>query len=229
MRRDAISSLLAVVVLTVLLGLVYPLLVTGVSQVAMPGRADGSVVERDGRAVGSTLIGQDFRRQAENPDGSPKEDAEGDPVLVADPRYFQSRPSVTGYAPDATFFSNLGPNGKDTKDAVDANVAAYLELERPFDPGLTVARIPVDAVTDSASGVDGNISQANARIQARRVAKVRGLPLDRVLSAVEDHTAGRGLGVLGEPGVNVLELNLALDGLRGTTASTSTTTTEGTR
>jgi K+-transporting ATPase ATPase C chain len=229
MRRDAISSLLAVVVLTVLLGLVYPLLVTGVSQVAMPGRADGSVVERDGRAVGSTLIGQDFRRQAENPDGSPKEDAEGEPVLVADPRYFQSRPSVTGYAPDATFFSNLGPNGKDTKDAIDANVAAYLELERPFDPGLTVARIPVDAVTDSASGVDPHISQANARIQARRVAKVRGLPLDRVLSAVEDHTAGRGLGVLGEPGVNVLELNLALDGLRGTTASTSTTTTEGTR
>jgi K+-transporting ATPase ATPase C chain len=229
MRRDAISSLLAVVVLTVLLGLVYPLLVTGVSQVAMPGRADGSVVERDGRAVGSTLIGQDFRRQAENPDGSPKEDAEGEPVLVADPRYFQSRPSVTGYAPDATFFSNLGPNGKDTKDAIDANAAAYLELERPFDPGLTVARIPVDAVTDSASGVDPHISQANARIQARRVAKVRGLPLDRVLSAVEDHTAGRGLGVLGEPGVNVLELNLALDGLRGTTASTSTTTTEGTR
>jgi K+-transporting ATPase ATPase C chain len=229
MRRDAISSLLAVVVLTVLLGLVYPLLVTGVSQVAMPGRADGSVVERDGRAVGSTLIGQDFRRQAENPDGSPKEDAEGEPVLVADPRYFQSRPSVTGYAPDATFFSNLGPNGKDTKDAIDANVAAYLELERPFDPGLTVARIPVDAVPDSASGVDPHISQANARIQARRVAKVRGLPLDRVLSAVEDHTAGRGLGVLGEPGVNVLELNLALDGLRGTTASTSTTTTEGTR
>jgi K+-transporting ATPase ATPase C chain len=229
MRRDAISSLLAVVVLTVLLGLVYPLLVTGVSQVAMPGRADGSVVERDGRAVGSTLIGQDFRRQAENPDGSPKEDAEGEPVLVADPRYFQSRPSVTGYAPDATFFSNLGPNGEDTKDAIDANVAAYLELERPFDPGLTVARIPVDAVTDSASGVDPHISQANARIQARRVAKVRGLPLDRVLSAVEDHTAGRGLGVLGEPGVNVLELNLALDGLRGTTASTSTTTTEGTR
>jgi K+-transporting ATPase ATPase C chain len=215
MRRDAISSLLAVVVLTVLLGLVYPLLVTGVSQVAMPGRADGSVVERDGRAVGSTLIGQDFRRQAENPDGSPKEDAEGEPVLVADPRYFQSRPSVTGYAPDATFFSNLGPNGEDTKDAIDANVAAYLELERPFDPGLTVARIPVDAVTDSASGVDPHISQANARIQARRVAKVRGLPLDRVLSAVEDHTAGRGLGVLGEPGVNVLELNLALDGLAG--------------
>lgn len=232
MRKDAITSLLAVVVLTVLLGLAYPLLVTGVSQVAMPDRADGSVVQRDGKAVGSTLIGQDFRRPATNPDGSPKVDADGDPVLVADPRYFQSRPSVTGYAPDATFFSNLGPNGKDTKEAIDANVAAYLALERPYDRGLTVARIPVDAVTDSASGVDPHISQANARIQARRVAQVRGLPLDRVLDAVDDHGAGRALGVLGEPGVNVLELNLALDGMGGTAAraaAPTTTTTGGTR
>jgi len=230
MRKDAISSLLAVVVLTVLLGVAYPLLVTGAAQVTMPDRANGSVVERGGTAVGSTLIGQDFRRQATNPDGTPRVDADGEPVLVADPRYFQSRPSVTGYAPDATYFSNLGPNGRDTKEAIDANVAAYLALEKPYDPGLTVGRIPVDAVTDSASGVDPHVSQANARIQARRVAQVRGLPLDRVLSAVEDATAGRGLGVLGEPGVNVLQLNLALDGLRGRTASTTdTTTTEGTR
>ncbi|MEV4420680.1 potassium-transporting ATPase subunit C [Patulibacter sp. NPDC049589] len=251
MRKDAITSLLAVVVLTVLLGLAYPLLVTGLSQATMPGRANGSVVERDGKAVGSTLIGQDFRRQATNPDGSPKKDADGEPVLVADPRYFQSRPSVTGYSANATYFSNRGPNGQDTKEAIDGYVAAYLALERPYDPGLTVGRIPVDAVTDSASGVDPQISQANARIQARRVAKVRGLPLDRVLAAVDDHTSGRGLGVLGEPGVNVLQLNLALDGMRGTTASagpadatgatrtgsfgptasgpTTTTTTEGTR
>jgi K+-transporting ATPase ATPase C chain len=239
MRKDAITSLLAVVALTVLLGVAYPLLITGVSQVAMPGRANGSVVTRGGRDVGSTLIGQDFRRAAVGPDGRPRRDADGEPVLVADPRDFQSRPSVTGYAADATAFSNLGPNGKDTKEAIDAHVAAYLELERPYDPGLTVARIPVDAVTDSASGVDPQISQANARIQARRVAKVRGLPLDRVLRAVDDHTAGRALGVLGEPGVNVLGLNLALDGLGGTTASaggsasaattTSTSTTEGTR
>jgi K+-transporting ATPase ATPase C chain len=234
MRKDAITSLLAVVVLTVLLGLVYPLVVTGVSQVAMPGRASGSVVERGGTAVGSTLIGQDFRRAVTGADGKPRLDADGEPVLAADPRYFQSRPSVTGYAPSATYFSNLGPNGQDTKEAIDANVAAYLELERPYDPGLSVARIPVDAVTDSASGVDPQISQANARIQARRVGKVRGLPLDRVLAAIEDHTAGRALGVLGEPGVNVLRLNLALDGMRGTVASrpsatTSTTKTEGTR
>jgi len=247
MRKDAITSLLAVVALTVLLGVAYPLLVTGAAQVTMPDRANGSVVHRGGTAVGSTLIGQDFRRQATNPDGTPKVDADGEPVLVADPRYFQSRPSVTGYAPNATYFSNLGPNGKDTKEAIDANVASYLELEGPFDPGLTVARIPVDAVTDSASGVDPHVSEANARIQARRVAKVRGLPLDRVLAAVDDHTAGRALGVLGEPGVNVLELNLALDGMRRATASTGgttaadgttagaggtssiTTTTEGTR
>lgn len=230
MRKDAITSLLAVVALTVLLGVAYPLLVTGVSQVAMQGRANGSVVQRDGTAVGSTLIGQDFRRRATNPDGSPRVDADGEPVLVADPRYVQSRPSVTGYAPDATSFSNLGPNGKDTKEAIDANVAAYLALERPYDPGLTVARIPVDAVTDSASGVDPHVSERNARIQARRVAQVRGLPLDRVLAAIDDHTAGRALGVLGEPGVNVLELNLALDAMSGgATASSSTTTTEGTR
>lgn len=219
MRKDAITSLLAVVALTVLLGVVYPLLVTGVSQVAMPGRADGSVLERDGRAVGSTLIGQDFRRAAVGADGRPRLDADGERVLVAEPRYFQSRPSVTGYAPDATAFSNLGPNGRDTKAAIDQNVAAYLALEKPYDPDLTVGRIPVDAVTDSASGVDPQISRANARIQARRVAKVRGLPLDRVLTAIDDHTAGRGLGVLGEPGVNVLQLNLALDGSRGSTAS----------
>jgi K+-transporting ATPase ATPase C chain len=220
MRKDALSSLLAVVVLTVLLGLAYPLLVTGVAQVAMPDRANGSVVEAGGTAVGSTLIGQDFRRPATNPDGSPRVDADGEPVLVADPRYFQSRPSVTGYAPDATAFSNRGPNGKDTKAAIDASVAAYLALERPYDPGLTAARIPVDAVTDSASGVDPHVSERNARIQARRVARVRGLPLDRVLAAIDDHTAGPALGVLGEPGVNVLQLNLALDGMRGTTAST---------
>jgi potassium-transporting ATPase KdpC subunit len=248
MRKDAITALLAVVVLTVLLGLAYPLAVTGISQVTMPGRADGSVVHRDGKAVGSTLVGQDFRRPVTNPDGSPKKDADGEPVLAADPRYLQSRPSATGYAPDATYFSNLGPNGRDTKEAIDGYVAAYLALEGPYTPGLTAARIPVDAVTDSASGVDPHISEANARIQARRVAKVRGLPLDRVLRVVHDHVAGRGLGVLGEPGVNVLQVNLALDRLganpvgsaadpRAATsgpgtadpAASPTTSTEGTR
>jgi K+-transporting ATPase ATPase C chain len=248
MRKDLVTSLIAVAALTVLLGVLYPLAVTGVSQVAMGGRANGSVVRRDGTAVGSALIGQDFRRQATAADGRPRVDADGEPVLQPDPRYVQSRPSVTGYAPDATFFSNLGPNSTDTRDALAANLRAYLALERPYDPGLTAARVPVDAVTDSASGVDPHVSVANARIQARRVAAVRGLPPRRVRAAIDDATDGRALGVLGEPGVNVLRLNLALDALstarrtavapdaatRGTRSraqgpTTTTTTTGGAR
>jgi K+-transporting ATPase ATPase C chain len=230
MRKDFVTSLLAVVALTVLLGVLYPLAVTGVSQVTMGGRADGSVLERGGTAVGSELIGQDFRRQATGPDGKPQVDADGEPVLVAERKYVQSRPSVTGYAPNATFFSNLGPNSTDTKDALTANLEAYLALEQPYDRTLTAARVPVDAVTDSASGVDPHVSQANARIQARRVAAVRRLPLARVLAAVDDATDGRALGVLGEPGVNVLRLNLALDALSAgrPTAAAPSTATRGT-
>jgi K+-transporting ATPase ATPase C chain len=233
MRKDAITSLIAVVALTVLLGLVYPLAVTGVSQLTMGGRADGSIVQRGGKAVGSTLIGQDFRRQAVDARGKPRVDADGEPVLVADPRYFQSRPSVTGYAADATYFGNLGPNSTDARDAFRANLDAYLALERPYDRGLTASRVPVDAVTDSASGVDPHVSVANARIQARRVAAVRRLPLARVLHAVDDATDGRALGLLGEPGVNVLRLNLAVDALGGAasggTTSSTTTNSGGTR
>jgi potassium-transporting ATPase KdpC subunit len=181
MRRDAISSVLAIVVLTVLLGLVYPLVVTGVSQVAFPGRADGA----------ARLIGRDFKQN---------------------PRYFQSRPSTaTNYDASATAFTNLGPNSKDARDTFAASLAAYLKLERPYDRGLTASRVPVDAVTSSGSGVDPHISPANAAIQAHRIAAVRRLPLARVLELVHEHTDGRSLGVLGEPGVNVRELNLALD------------------
>ncbi|WP_022929256.1 potassium-transporting ATPase subunit C [Patulibacter americanus] len=242
MRKDVITSLLAVVALTVLLGVLYPLAVTGVSQVTMGGRADGSIVRRGGTAVGSEPIGQDFRRPVTSPDGRPQVDADGEPVLEADPRYVQSRPSVTGYAPNATAFSNRGPNATDTRDALAANLRAYLALERPYDPGLTAARVPVDAVTDSASGVDPHVSVANARIQARRIAALRRLPLPRVLDAVDDATDGRALGVLGEPGVHVLRLNLALDALSagrptaaapsaatGPTTSSTTTTTGGAR
>lgn len=213
MRKDIITSILAVLAFTVLLGVAYPLAVTGISQVTMPNRANGTQIERDGRVVGSGLIGQDFRREVKNPDGSVKEDADGNPVLRADPRYFQSRPSVTGYAANATAFSNRGPNGIDTRDAIKGYVDEYLALERPYTPDLTVRGIPVDAVTDSASGVDPQISRANAAIQARRVAAVRRIPLARVQALIDDHTSGRGLGVLGEPGVNVLPLNLALDAM----------------
>jgi K+-transporting ATPase ATPase C chain len=118
---------------------------------------------------------------------------------------------VTGYSPDVTFFNNLGPNDRALMRQIRGNLRSYLALERPYDPGLTRHDVPVDAVTSSGSGVDPHISQANARIQAHRIARVRDIPLDRVDQLIDDHTDGRALGVLGEPGVNVLELNIALD------------------
>jgi potassium-transporting ATPase KdpC subunit len=193
MRRDLISSLLAIVAITAVFGLAYPLLVTGIAQVTFPGRADGSKIERDGKLVGSRLLAQDFRHER---------------------RYFQPRPSTaTQYDPAATAFSNLGPNSKAARDTFKANLEGYLRLERPYDRGLSARRVPVDAVTSSASGVDPHISEANAAIQAHRVASVRDLPLAQVQELIADNTDGRFLGVLGEPGVNVLELNLALDRL----------------
>jgi K+-transporting ATPase ATPase C chain len=194
MRREITTSLLAIVFFTVLLGLAYPLATTGLAQVLWPNKADGSTISRDGKVVGSRLIAQDFKGR---------------------PRYFQSRPSVTGYDPAATFFNNLGPNSKDLARLFRKNLAAYLKLERPYTPGLTRGDVPADAVQTTASGIDPHISKANAEIQANRVAKVRGLPLGRVRRLIDDNTDGRGLGVLGEPGVNVLQLNLALDGEGG--------------
>lgn len=212
MRRDLLRSVIAIVVLTVLLGLAYPLIVTGVSQVAFPGRADGSQIERGGRVVGSRLLAQDFRRPVLGRDGKPRLDRAGAPVLAADPRYFQPRPSpTTSYDPSATAFGNLGPNSRAARDQTAAALAAYLRLERPHDPALTAARVPVDAVTSSGSGVDPHISLADAGIQAHRIAAVRRLPLARVRRLIRAHTDGRSLGLFGEPGVNVLELNLALD------------------
>jgi potassium-transporting ATPase KdpC subunit len=210
-RRDIIGSVVAIVVLTIGFGLVYPLVMTGVAQVTFNHQANGSQVKRDGKAVGSSLIGQDFRKPVLNANGKPKLDADGSPVQEADPAWFQSRPSQSGYSANVTLFSNLGPNQKDLADQVKANLDAYLALERPFTPGLTAERVPVDAVTSSASGVDPHISAANARIQANRIAAVRKAPLDRVLALIRQHTDRRALGVLGEPGVNVLGLNLAVD------------------
>jgi potassium-transporting ATPase KdpC subunit len=190
MRRDIVTAIIAVLAFTALLGLAYPLATTGIAQVLFPNAADGSKIERDGEVVGSRIIGQDFDDR---------------------PRYFQSRPSATEYNPAGTFFNNLGPNSRDLHDLLAKNLGAYLRRERPFTPGLTRANVPADAVQTSGSGVDPHISEDNARIQANRVAEVRGLPRERVLELVDDNTDGRGLGVLGEPGVNVLELNLALD------------------
>jgi potassium-transporting ATPase KdpC subunit len=190
MRKDLLTSLIAVVVLTVFFGLAYPLAITGIAQVVFPGKANGSKVSVDGEVVGSSLIGQDFK---------------------GDPRYFQSRPSATGYAPDVTYFSNLGPNSVEAREAVRENLSSYVALEKPFDHTLTKDQVPVDAVTESASGVDPHISQANAWIQAHRIAAVRHLSLGEVDSLISDHTDGRFLGLLGEPGVSVLRLNIALD------------------
>jgi K+-transporting ATPase ATPase C chain len=189
--RVLARSVIAVVVLTVVFGLVYPLLFTGFAQVVFPNRADGSLIERDGKVVGSKLAAQAFTK----------------------PQYFHPRPSATApeYNAAATTFANLGPTNPDLAKAVRERVGAILELERPYNPGLVVGDIPVDAVTTSASGIDPHISPANARMQTARVATVRGLSQERVAELVDEHTDGRWLGIFGEPGVNVLELNLALD------------------
>jgi K+-transporting ATPase ATPase C chain len=211
MRRDIITSVIAFVVLTVVLGVAYPLAVTGVSQLAMPGKANGSKVKQHSKFAGSRLIGQPFGNPVLDAKGQPKKDPKGNVILTPDPRFFQPRPSpTTNYSPSATAFSNLGPDAKATRDAFVANIQAYVDLEKPYTPGLTARRVPVDAATSSASGIDPHISPANARIQARRIAAVRHLPMSRVRKLISDNTDGRGLGLFGEPGVNVIDLNLAL-------------------
>jgi K+-transporting ATPase ATPase C chain len=183
--RQTWASVRMVLVLTVLLGIAYPLVVTGVAQVVLPGRADGSLVERGGRVVGSSLVGQDFGR---------------------DPRYFQSRPSASGYDPLATGASNLGPESRVLLRQVEHRRAAVARLD-----GTDPAAVPPDAVTASASGLDPHISPQYAARQVARVARARGLDPSAVRRLVAEHTEGRTLGFLGEPRVDVLLLNLALD------------------
>jgi len=221
MKRDVITSVIGIIVFTVLLGLVYPLVITGVSQVAFPGNANGQQIKLDGKLVGSKIIGQNFGTPVLEKNGKVKV-VKGAVVTEADPRYFQTRPSATEGGADnaaASTFSNKGPNSVKTKEADEENIKAYLELNKnpstkgEYAPGLTVAKIPVDAVNTSASGLDPEISKANAWIQAYRVAAVRKLSLATVDGLVAKYTSGRGLGFSGEEGVNVLELNLALDRL----------------
>jgi K+-transporting ATPase ATPase C chain len=187
--RQLTPALVALVVFTVLLGVVYPLATTAVAQVAFGDRADGNTVERDGVIVGSELIGQPF----------------------VSPQYFHPRPSAAGAGYDgaASSGSNLGPLNADLLVAVEERVAAYrAENGLPDD-----VDVPVDAVTASGSGLDPHISIANARLQAPRVAAERGLTVAEVLAVVDAHTDDRALAFLGEPGVNVLLTNLALDDL----------------
>jgi potassium-transporting ATPase KdpC subunit len=221
MRKDIISAALGIVVLTLLFGVLYPLVVTGIGQVAFPGNANGQQVYVNGKLVGSKIIGQQFTDVVINKKtGKPKLDDNGNPVTTPDPRYFQTRPSATVPADNAaaTAFSNAGPNNIATEQAIAANIQAYLQLEKPYDPSLTKSRVPVDAADTSASGIDPDISVANADIQAHRVAAVRHLPLSEVMSMVSKYTHGRGLGFVGDNGVNVLQLNLALDRLQGARA-----------
>jgi K+-transporting ATPase ATPase C chain len=189
--RAAVSSVIAVVLLTAVFGFAYPALMTVFGQVAFENKADGSLITRDGKVVGSRLAAQEF----------------------TSPRYFHPRPSATApaYNAGATTFANLGPTNPDLAKNVRAAAAAILKLETPYNPGLAIGDIPVDAVTTSGSGIDPDISPANAELQARRIAAVRKLPLATVERLIEENTDGRSLGFLGEPGVNVLELNLALD------------------
>jgi len=187
--RQLRPALLVAIVFTVICGVIYPLLTTGIGQAAFNDKANGSLIKVNGVVVGSKLIGQTFTA----------------------PQYFHSRPSAAGdgYDGSQSSGSNLGPTSQDLIDAVKDRVAAY---RKENGLGADVS-VPVDAVTASASGLDPDISIANARLQAPRVAKQRNLSLAAVLSMVDAHIDGRSVYVLGEPGVNVLELNLALDRL----------------
>ena len=191
MLRDLKSAVVAIVILTVVFGLALPALFTGFAQVAFKSQANGSLITSNGKVVGSRLAAQSF----------------------AKPQYFHERPSATSpaYNAGATTFANLGPTNPTLAKNVKAAAEAILKLETPYNAGLTIGDIPVDAVTTSASGIDPDISPANARLQSKRVAAVRHLPLATVQQLIAKNTDGRSIGFLGEPGVNVLELNLALD------------------
>jgi potassium-transporting ATPase KdpC subunit len=191
MLRDLRSSAIAVVVLTLIFGLGLPALMTGFAQAAFPHQANGSLISVNGKVVGSELAAQGF----------------------AQAKYFHERPSATSpaYNASATTFANLGPTNQQLATNVQKAAQAILKLEGPYNPGLTIHQIPVDAVTTSGSGIDPDISPAYAQLQSKRIAAVRHLPLATVQQLISKYTAGRSLGFFGEPGVNVLRLNIALD------------------
>ena len=195
MLRDLKSGVIAIVVLTAVFGLAYPAIMTGFAQVAFNHEANGSLVKVRGKVVGSELAAQSF----------------------TNPQYFHERPSATAppYNAGATTFSNLGPTSAALAKQVKDASAAILTLEGPYNPGLTVPDIPVDAVTTSGSGIDPDISPAYAQLQSHRVAAVRHMTLAAVEKLISQNTDDRSLGYFGEPGVNVLKLNIALDRAQG--------------
>ncbi|MEU3494517.1 potassium-transporting ATPase subunit KdpC [Kitasatospora cineracea] len=197
--RTHLTALRMLLVMTVILGIAYPLLVTGVSQLAFRQRANGSIVEVDGKPVGSSLLGQRFDLPQSDPSAPAR----------PDPKWFQPRPSAGGYDPTASGASNLGPNSADLLKAVQERRAAVAAFD-----GVDPATVPPDALTASGSGLDPHISVAYAKQQVDRVARERGLPAAQLDRLVEEHTDGRSLGFLGQPGVNVLELNQAVAALK---------------
>jgi K+-transporting ATPase ATPase C chain len=200
MRRQLVPAIISMILFTVLFGLVFPLVITGIGQLAFHDQAEGSIVEQNGKKIGSSLIGQAFT------------DAKGKPL----PQYFQSRPSAAvgasgdaaaGYDPTYSSGSNYGPTNPEFLKLVGQRVKAYRELN-----GLSSdTKVPVDAVTASGSGLDPDISVANARLQAARVADERGVSVRQVRQLIDANTSDRTLGVLGEKTVDVLALNRALD------------------
>jgi potassium-transporting ATPase KdpC subunit len=191
MIRNLTRAILFTLVLAVLCGLVYPLVMTGFAQVVFHSKANGSVVTVDGREVGSAFVGQ----------------------LWKGPQWFYGRPSVIDYDASTSQGSNLGPLSKTLATDIEQRAKAIIALEGPYHPGLTTAQIPVDLLTASASGLDPQISPAAAKFQAPRIAATRGIPLSQVMQLIDENTAQPTLGFLGEPRVNVLELNLALQQL----------------
>jgi K+-transporting ATPase ATPase C chain len=193
--RQHLVALRALLVLTVIVGVLYPLAITGVAQAVFHQQANGSMVKLNGTTVGSSLIGQNFT------------DSKGNPL----PQYFQPRPSAAGkdgYDPTSTSASNLGPNNPDLVKAINDRRAAIAKFD-----GVAPSSVPPDAVTASGSGLDPHISPAYAYEQVNRVAAARNLSPSAVQAMVKSHVQGRVLGFLGEPRVNVLQLNLALDRL----------------
>jgi len=186
---NALRALRAVIVLGLLTGLAYPLAVTAIAQLTMADKADGSLVRVDGQVVGSSSIGQAW---------------DGD-------EWFHGRPSAVDYDASTSSGSNLGPHSRELADQIVERAQAIVELEGPYLPGLSVADIPVDLLTASASGLDPHISVEAARLQAPRIAAVRGLSLEQVRALIDDRTEVPTLGFLGRERVNVLLLNLALE------------------